>query len=109
MMSGIRGTEGKEKRRFASLPFSGYGDDMTVEAIKEEIGHLAEHERKQLLDWLEEMEEEAWDSEIERDFAPGGRGERLIAEVETEIAAGRTRPLADVLAEAKARRDQSGS
>ena len=84
---------------------SGYGDGMTVDAIKEEIGHLSEQERKQLLDWLEEQEEEAWDREIERDFAPGGRGERLMAEVEAEIAAGRTRPLADVLAEAKARRD----
>ena len=82
---------------------------MNVEAIKEEIGHLPESERKQLLDWLEEQEEEAWDCEIERDFAPGGRGERLMAEVEADIAAGRTRPLSDVLAEAKARRDQSGS
>ena len=84
---------------------SGYGDGMTVDAIKEEIGHLSEQERKQLLDWLEEQEEEAWDRERERDFAPGGRGEQLMAEVEAEIAAGRTRPLADVLAEAKARRD----
>ena len=73
---------------FASSPFSGYGDRMTVEAIKD-------------------LEEEAWDCEIERDFAPGGRGERLIAEAEADIAAGRTRPLADVLAEAKARREQS--
>ena len=74
---------------------------MTVEAIKQEIGHLSERERKQVLDWLEEIEEEAWDREIERDFATGGRGEHLIAEVEAEIAAGRTRPLADVLAEGK--------
>ena len=34
---------------------------MTVEAIKEEIGHLSEQERKQRLDWLEELEEQAWD------------------------------------------------
>jgi len=95
-----------KKNEFAASLNSGYGDDMTVEAIKEEIGHLSEPERKQLLDWLEEQEEEAWDREIERDFAPGGRGERLMAEVEADIAAGRTRPLADVLAEAKARRDQ---
>ena len=82
---------------------------MSVEAIKEEIGHLSEPERKQLLGWLEEREEEAWDREIERDFAPGGRGGRLMTEVEADIAAGLTRPLADVLAEAQARRDQSGS
>jgi len=33
---------------------------MTVDAIKEEIGHLSERERRQLLDWLEELAEEAW-------------------------------------------------
>jgi len=82
---------------------------MTVEAIKEEIGHLSEQERKHLLDWLEELEEQAWDKEIERDFAPGGRGERLIAEVEADIAAGRTKPLSDVLAQAKTKREQSRS
>ena len=82
---------------------------MTVEAIKEEIGRLSDQERKGLLDWLEEIEEGIWDSEIERDFAPGCRGERLMAEVEAEIAAGGTRPLAGVLAEAKAKRDQSHS
>jgi hypothetical protein len=82
---------------------------MTVEAIKDEIGHLSEQERKHLLDWLEELEEQAWDKEIERDFAPGGRGERLIAEVEADIAAGRTKPLSDVLAQAKTKREQSRS
>ena len=82
---------------------------MMVEAIKEEIGHLSEQERKHLLDWLEELEEQAWDKEIERDFAPGGRGERLIAEVEADIAAGRTKPLSDVLAQAKTKREQSRS
>ena len=45
---------------------------MTVEAIKQEIGHLPEQERKQLLDWLEQVEKHAWDRGIDRDFAPGG-------------------------------------
>jgi len=58
---------------------------MTVEAIKEEIGHLSEQERKQLLDWLEEMEEEAWDREMERDFSPGGRGAHLVQRIDREI------------------------
>jgi hypothetical protein len=58
---------------------------MTVEAIKEEIGHLSEQERKQLLDWLEELEEEAWDREMERDFSPGGRGAHLVERIDREI------------------------
>ena len=79
---------------------------MTVEAIKEEISHLSEQERKELADWIEEMEEQAWDREMERDFAPGGRGEHLLAEAMADIAAGRTRPVAEALAEAKAQREQ---
>jgi hypothetical protein len=41
---------------------------MTVEAIKDAIVHLSGEERKQLADWLEELEEEAWDR------GPGGLG-----------------------------------
>lgn len=90
-------------------PLPGYGGDMTVEAIKEEIAHLSEQERRQLFDWLEELEEQAWDKEMEQDFAPGGRGERLMADVEADIAAGRTKPLSEVLTQAKAGRDQSST
>ena len=47
---------------------------MTVEAIKEAIVQLSESERKELAGWFDELEEEAWDKEMERDFSPGGRG-----------------------------------
>ena len=80
---------------------------MTVEAIKQEIGRLSEPERKLLLDWLEELEEEAWDREMEQDFAPGGRGAHLLEEVKADIAAGRTKPMDQFLAEAKAQPEQS--
>ena len=40
--------------------------DMTVEAIKDEIGHLSDQERKQIFDWLEELEDQACDKEIQR-------------------------------------------
>jgi hypothetical protein len=55
---------------------------MTVEAIKDAIVHLPEPERKQLADWLEEMEEQAWDRQMEQDFAPGGRGAHLLEEID---------------------------
>lgn len=58
---------------------------MTVEAIIEEIDHLSQHEKKLLFERLDELKEEAWDREIERDFAPGGRGEHLIAKIGGEI------------------------
>lgn len=80
---------------------------MTVEAIKDAIVHLSEQERKQLADWFEEIEEEAWDREMEKDFAPGGRGAHLLEEVKADIAAGRTKPMSEFLAEVKARRKQT--
>jgi hypothetical protein len=36
---------------------------------------------RQLADWFEELEEEAWDRQMEQDFAPGGRGAHLLEEV----------------------------
>jgi len=80
---------------------------MTVEAIKDAITHLSEEERKQLADWFDELEEEAWDRQMEQDFAPGGRGAHLLEEAKADIAAGRTKPMHEFLAEAKAKREQS--
>jgi hypothetical protein len=80
---------------------------MTVEAIKDAIVHLSGQERKQLADWFEELEEEAWDRQMNQDFAPGGRGAHLLAEVQADIAAARTKSMHQFLAEAKAKREQS--
>ncbi len=72
-----------------------------MEAIKEAVVHLSEAERKQFAHWFEELAEEAWDKEFERDFGPGGRGERLMANVEADIAAGKFRPVEEFCAEQK--------
>jgi hypothetical protein len=61
---------------------------MTVEKIKEAIVHLSESDRKQLAEWLEELEEEEWDRQMEKDFSPGGRGAHLLEEVDREIQSG---------------------
>lgn len=42
-------------------------------------------EAKQFAHWLEELAEEAWDKEIERDFAPGGRGAHLVEKIDRDI------------------------
>jgi hypothetical protein len=80
---------------------------MTVEAIKDAIVHLSEPERQELADWFEELEEAAWDRQMEQDFAPGGRGTYLLDEAKADIAGGRTKPMQEFLAEAKANREQS--
>jgi hypothetical protein len=72
---------------------------MTVDAIKDAINQLSDADRKQLAEWFEQLEEQAWDEEIERDFSPGGRGMALLKKLETEIAEGKTQPLEDGWAE----------
>ena len=68
--------------------FRSYYKSMTVEAIKDAIAHLSPEERKQLADWFEELEEEAWDRQMARDFAPRGRGAHLLEKVDRQIDAG---------------------
>ena len=71
---------------------------MTLESIKEAIKHLPDEERRELAGWFEGMEEAAWDEEIERDFALGGKGEPLAIEIQREISEGKSRPLEEGLA-----------
>jgi hypothetical protein len=66
---------------------------MTVEAIKAAIEQLAEPERRELADWFEQLEEQAWDAEMEHDFSPGGRGNHLVGRVNQEIDEGKFTPL----------------
>jgi hypothetical protein len=61
---------------------------MTVEAIKDAIAHLSEDERQQLTDWFYILEEDAWDRQMERDFARGGRGVHVFAEIDRQIDSG---------------------
>jgi hypothetical protein len=92
---------------FAPVPFSGYGEGMTLEDIKEAVVHLSETEREQFAHWFEELAEEAWDKEIERDFKPGGRGahhvEKIDREIDRAVASGNIMPLEEGL---RTRREQ---
>jgi hypothetical protein len=62
---------------------------MTVEAIKEAILALPEKEQLAIEEWLADR----WDEQIERDFQPGGRGEKLLAEIDADIDAGKFAPM----------------
>ncbi len=70
-----------------------------MEAIQEAIRQLPEPARRKLADWFEELEAQAWDEQIERDFSPGGRGMRFLAEVKSEIAERKGRPMEEGFAE----------
>jgi hypothetical protein len=66
---------------------------MTVEAIKAAIEGLPEPDRRNLAEWLDDLEERAWDEEIVRDSAPGGRAASLPGQVRRDIAAGKAGPM----------------
>jgi hypothetical protein len=40
---------------------------MTMEAIQEAIQQLPQADRRKLASWFDELEEKAWDAEMERD------------------------------------------
>lgn len=68
-----------------------------MEDIKEAIAHLSDEERKQLADWFDDLEEEAWDRQMEQDFAPGGSGAHLLEKIDRQIDAGNFTTLAEGL------------
>ena len=64
-----------------------------MEAIKEAIEQLPPEQQTVLASWLSERDWKAWDEQIERDFSGGGCGMPMLAELEREIAEGKTRPM----------------
>jgi hypothetical protein len=77
---------------------------VTVEDIQAAIQRLREPDRRKLADWLFSLEEAEWDGEIERDFAPGGRGAPLLDAINREIRDGKAQALDDGLARRRKRR-----
>lgn len=68
-----------------------------MEAIKAAIEQLSEPERRKLAEWLEELEDQAWDAEMERDLSPGGRGHHLVKKVDQQIENEKFTPLEEGL------------
>ena len=70
-----------------------YGYGMTVGEIKVLITNLSDQERAELAEWLLSLDREAWDRQIEADFSPGGKGIKLLEEVDSAIDRGDFKPL----------------
>jgi curved DNA-binding protein CbpA len=77
---------------------------MDVETIKAAIETLSEPERRALADWLQELEDRAWDAEMERDFSHGGRAQVLAEKIDREIEEGKFTPLDDGMRSRQGRR-----
>ena len=71
-----------------------------VQTIAEQVRALPQREREEFLSWLADFELEHsddWDTEIARDAQPGGRLEHVLKRARRDIAAGRTKPLDEIL------------
>ena len=68
-----------------------------MEAIKAAIEQLTDPERRKLAEWFEEVEDRAWDAEMERDLSPGGRGHHLAKKVDQQIESAKFTPLEEGL------------
>lgn len=72
---------------------------MTVESIKDAIARLPEDDRHSLAAWLNDLDYDAWDKQMVKDFTPGGRGTAWAERVKRQIAEGKARPMEEDCAE----------
>ena len=71
-----------------------------VTKIADEVKSLPRAQLDEFLAWLADYElqqSDQWDKEMERDSQPGGRLQAVIDRARQDIAAGRTKPLDEVL------------
>jgi len=78
--------------------------DMTVEAIKEALPGCASMNGYSPALWLNELEYDAWDRQMVRDFSAGGRGRAVFDKVKHEIADGLASSFENGLAQTGATR-----
>jgi hypothetical protein len=65
---------------------------MTIEEIKEQVLSLSAEEQAELRDWLDDLDWESWDKQLERDVR-AGKLDALAEEALREDAEGKTTPL----------------
>jgi hypothetical protein len=65
---------------------------MTVDDLQREVAKLSPAEVARFVAWLADYQAQLWDQQIADDL-DAGRLDRLVQEVEREVAAGRSKPL----------------
>jgi hypothetical protein len=66
---------------------------MTIDALKDAITSLPDEDKIALATWLNIQTMDEWDRQMARDFAPGGRGSRVIEKIKGDIRAGKFSPM----------------
>ena len=69
-----------------------YNCFMSITEIKTKIAQLPEPDLAELAQWLEELQADAWDRQIERDVK-AGRFESIFKRVDEQAEAGQCQPL----------------
>ena len=65
---------------------------MSIQEIETAVAQLPPSELDQLMERLEEMRQQQWDRQIERD-SKSGRFDALIEQAKRDVAAGHSKPL----------------
>lgn len=76
------------------------GMNARVQKIAEQVKALPKGELEEFLSWLAEYETgqaDTWDREVERDSQEGGALSPVLKRARADIAAGKTRPLDEVI------------
>jgi hypothetical protein len=66
---------------------------MGLPEIQKAIERLSSEQQTALLDWLAERDRSQWDSQVERDFSPGGAGMELLDRAKAQIRRGESVPM----------------
>jgi hypothetical protein len=72
----------------------------TVQKIADEVRALPSEQLDEFLAWVAEFESgrmDDWDEQLARDSAPDGRLQGLLKEAGQEIAAGKVKPLDEII------------
>ena len=68
----------------------------TVVEIEKALQTLPVEDARKVADWLQNYLDDTWDKQVDRDIA-AGRLDKLWDKAKTDIAAGRVKPLDEIL------------
>ena len=66
---------------------------MSLSEIEKAVDELPPNELAKLAAYVARRDKLAWDRELEEDFSPGGKHEKVLEKIDAEIDAGNFTPL----------------
>ena len=67
--------------------------EMSLSEIERAVDALSPQELAQLAAYIARHDKLVWDNQLEEDFSPGGKHEKILEKVDGEIDAGNFTPL----------------